>query len=132
MGADDVDGKFAQSNDDEYRDQKGHRNPHQDAHVKYPSQRRRSFPWVGPRPRPSGPWEVRVSERKESGACFCGAIIEEMRGDPFWICYDHDADCRRAIGSALVVWVGYRPEQFSVIKGNPRSFSKHSVLSNAA
>jgi hypothetical protein len=28
------------------------------------------------------------------------------------------------VGSPLVVWVGYRPEQFSVIKGNPRSFSK--------
>jgi hypothetical protein len=38
MGADDVDGKFAQRNDDEYRDQKGHRNPHQDAHVKSSSQ----------------------------------------------------------------------------------------------
>jgi hypothetical protein len=41
-----------------------------------------------------------------------------------WICYDHDADCRRATGSALVVWVGYRPEQFRVVQGNPRSFSK--------
>jgi hypothetical protein len=47
-----------------------------------------------------------------------------MRGDPFWICYDHDADCRRAIGSPLVVWVGYRPEQFRVVRGNLRAFSK--------
>jgi hypothetical protein len=31
MGADDVEGKSAQRNDDEYRDQKGHRDPHQDA-----------------------------------------------------------------------------------------------------
>jgi hypothetical protein len=38
MGADDVDGKFAQRNEDEYRDQKDHRNPHQDAHVKSSSQ----------------------------------------------------------------------------------------------
>jgi hypothetical protein len=65
-----------------------------------------------------------MSERKESGSCFCGAIIAEMRGEPFWICYDHDSDCRRAIGSPVVVWVGYRPEEFSLIKGNPRSFSK--------
>jgi hypothetical protein len=67
---------------------------------------------------------VDVSERLESGACFCGAIIAQRRGEPFWICYDHDADCRRAIGSPLVVWVGYRPDQIKVIKGSPKSFSK--------
>jgi hypothetical protein len=71
-----------------------------------------------------GNWEVRVSEKNASGACFCGSIIAQMRGDPCWICYDHDADRRRAIGSPLVVWVGYRPEQFAIIKGSPRSFSK--------
>src|SRR4051812_34960293 len=31
-----------------------------------------------------------------------------MHGEPFWICYDHDDDCRRAIGSLVNVWVGYR------------------------
>ena len=31
MRADDVDGKSGQRNDDEYRDQNGRRNPHQDA-----------------------------------------------------------------------------------------------------
>jgi hypothetical protein len=52
MGADDVEDKSAQPNDDEYRDQNSHRNPHQDAHVKPPSQRRRSFSWL-PSPCPS-------------------------------------------------------------------------------
>jgi hypothetical protein len=33
MGADDVKGKPYQGNDNEYRDQKGHRNPGQDAHA---------------------------------------------------------------------------------------------------
>ena len=51
-GNDDVEGKSAQRNDDEYRDQKGHRNPHQDAHVKSPSQRRPSLSWL-PSLRPS-------------------------------------------------------------------------------
>jgi hypothetical protein len=65
-----------------------------------------------------------VSARRDNGICFCGTVIAELPGDPLWICYDHDADCRRATGSALVVWVGYRPEQFCVVQGNPRSFSK--------
>jgi len=62
--------------------------------------------------------------RLEHGHCFCGAIRAEMRGEPFWICYDHDDDCRRAIGSPLTIWVGYRPEQFLLTAGNPKAFSR--------
>ena len=65
-----------------------------------------------------------MTGRIETGACFCGAIAAEMRGEPFWICYDHDDDCRRAIGSPLNIWVGYRPNQFRLTRGAPRSFSK--------
>lgn len=60
----------------------------------------------------------------ETGACFCGAIASEMEGEPFWICYDHDDDCRRAIGSPLTIWVGYSLSQFRWLRGHPSSFSK--------
>ncbi len=59
-----------------------------------------------------------------TGSCFCGSIAAEIAGDPFWICFDHDDDCRRAIGSPLTVWVGYRPSQVKIMRGNPRTFSK--------
>jgi hypothetical protein len=62
--------------------------------------------------------------RRETGTCFCGAIAAVMDGEPFWICYDHDDDCRRAIGGPLTVWVGYRPDQFRLLKGTPKSFSR--------
>ncbi|UCI34830.1 GFA family protein [Mesorhizobium sp. B4-1-4] len=62
--------------------------------------------------------------RIETGACFCGAIAAEMRGEPFWVCTDHDDDCRRAIGSPLTVWVGYRPHQVRLTRGRPKEFSK--------
>lgn len=65
-----------------------------------------------------------MSDRIETGACFCSAIAAELRGEPFWICYDHDDDCRRALGSPLTVWVGYRPDEFRLIRGTPKSFSK--------
>ena len=65
-----------------------------------------------------------MSRRIETGACFCGAIAAEIHGEPFWICYDHDDDCRRAIGSPLNIWVGYRPNQFRVMRGHPKSFSR--------
>ncbi|HIP78329.1 MAG TPA: GFA family protein [Kiloniellaceae bacterium] len=63
-------------------------------------------------------------ERLERGHCFCGAIAAEFRGEPFWICFDHDDDCRRATGAAVVVWVGYRPEQVRFLKGEPKKYSR--------
>jgi hypothetical protein len=62
--------------------------------------------------------------RIETGSCFCGSISAEMHGDPFWICSDHDDDCRKAIGSPLTVWVGYRPAQFRLLTGAPKKFSR--------
>lgn len=62
--------------------------------------------------------------RIETGACFCGAIAAELSGTPFWIAFDHDDDCRRAIGSPLTVWVGYRPNQVRFLRGVPKAFSK--------
>lgn len=62
--------------------------------------------------------------RVETGACYCGAISAEMRGEPFWVCYDHDDDCRRATGGALVVWVGYRPDQVRMTRGRPKPVSR--------
>jgi hypothetical protein len=62
--------------------------------------------------------------RVETGSCFCGTVAAEISGEPFWICYDHDDDCRHAIGSPLNIWVGYRPEQFRLVRGMPKPFSK--------
>lgn len=59
-----------------------------------------------------------------TGSCFCGAVAAEMDGEPFWICFDHDDDCRRAIGSPLTIWIGYRPKQVRVVRGTLKSFSK--------
>jgi hypothetical protein len=60
----------------------------------------------------------------ETGSCYCGAVAAQLSGEPFWICYDHDDDCRRAIGSPLNIWVGYRPAEFRLIRGVPKAFSR--------
>lgn len=62
--------------------------------------------------------------RLEHGRCFCGIVQAEMQGDPFWICYDHDDDCRRAIGGPLTIWIGYKVEQVAFISCEPKTFSK--------
>lgn len=62
--------------------------------------------------------------RVDGGHCFCGKNKAVMTGEPFWICYDHDDDCRRAIGSPLTIWVGYKAAQVTFTAGEPRKFSK--------
>ncbi len=68
--------------------------------------------------------DVAQSARIETGACFCGDIVAEMHGEPFWVCTDHDDDCRRAIGGPMMLWVGYRPDEIRFTRGEPASFSK--------
>ncbi|MBZ9999892.1 MULTISPECIES: GFA family protein [unclassified Mesorhizobium] len=62
--------------------------------------------------------------RIERGHCFCGAVTAVMEGEPFWICFDHDDDCRRAIGGPMTIWIGYRPHQVKLTAGKPKTFSK--------
>ncbi|KQU96100.1 aldehyde-activating protein [Ensifer sp. Root31] len=51
-------------------------------------------------------------------------ITAEIVGEPCRINYDHDDDCRKAIGSPLAVWIGYRRHQVRFASGVPTTFSK--------
>jgi hypothetical protein len=53
------------------------------------------------------------------GSCFCGHNRFRFRGRPFWITYDHDDDCRKAIGAPLVVWIGYPVNDVEILAGVP-------------
>ncbi|TGQ63499.1 MAG: GFA family protein [Mesorhizobium sp.] len=63
-------------------------------------------------------------QRIERGSCFCGKVIAAARGEPFWVNYDHDDDCRKALGGPLTVWIGYRQAQISFGSNVPKMFSK--------
>jgi len=62
--------------------------------------------------------------RIERGSCFCGAIEIDALGEPFWISWDHDSDCRKAIGGPLTIWIGYKADQIIYVTGTPKTFSK--------
>ncbi|CAN7692962.1 GFA family protein [Rhizobium sp. LjRoot98] len=62
--------------------------------------------------------------RIEYGSCFCGAIRAEVTGKPFWINWDHDRDCRKALGSPMTIWIGYKADQITYVAGRPKVFSK--------
>jgi hypothetical protein len=65
-----------------------------------------------------------MTERIECGACFCGQVAGRLKGEPLWICFDHDSDCRRSTGAPMMVWVGCRSEQFCLLQGEPAVFSR--------
>ena len=65
-----------------------------------------------------------MTERSEAASCFCGRVTATFHGEPFWIGYDHDEDCRKATGGPLALWVGYRPHQVRFLSGEPKSFSR--------
>jgi len=62
--------------------------------------------------------------RIDHGHCFCGAIAATFTGEPFWVCYDHDDDCRRAIGGPMTIWIGYLCDQVRFDRGRPKTFTK--------
>ena len=59
-----------------------------------------------------------------TGRCFCGGVTGRFDGEPFWIAADHDEDCRRATGGALLIWIGYRPEQVRLEGDSLTAFSR--------
>jgi hypothetical protein len=65
-----------------------------------------------------------MEQQVDSGSCFCGRIVAQITGEPFWINFDHDDDCRKALGSPLTIWVGYQRQQVRYVSGSPKTFSK--------
>jgi len=57
------------------------------------------------------------------GGCLCGALRFEARGKPLWIAHCHCRSCRRNTGSAFATFVGYKREQFRVIKGALQNYT---------
>ena len=57
------------------------------------------------------------TETYYSGGCFCGAVRYEINGELTYAGNCHCRDCQHAIGAAYVTWIGAKPEDFAVTKG---------------
>lgn len=57
------------------------------------------------------------TSEKHEGGCFCGAVRYSFRGNPTYAGNCHCRDCQRAIGAPFVTWVGTKPDDFEVTKG---------------
>ncbi|WP_127111905.1 GFA family protein [Shimia sediminis] len=56
------------------------------------------------------------------GRCKCGAVHYRVLAAPTYVGNCHCDDCRRATGGASVPWIGARPEDFEVVRGDIREF----------
>lgn len=60
-----------------------------------------------------------ISVRYEGG-CLCGAVRYALHGEPTYSGHCHCRSCQRAIGAGFVTWVGVKPEDFEVTRGEIR------------
>lgn len=64
-----------------------------------------------------------MSDRQEiSGGCLCGAVRYEAMGAPLQVAYCHCESCRRSIGAAFAIGVGFPAKDVTWIHQEPASY----------
>jgi hypothetical protein len=64
-----------------------------------------------------------MSDQKLTGHCYCGAVTFEIVGDSDWVGHCHCESCRRASGSVMTTFAGFKPEKVTFTSAKPSSFS---------
>ena len=57
-----------------------------------------------------------------SGHCYCGAFRFEIDGDSDWVGHCHCESCRRASGSVMTTFAGFRREQVRFMGEQPAEY----------
>lgn len=52
-----------------------------------------------------------MNQQKITGHCYCGAVRFEINGESDWVGHCHCESCRRASGSVMTTFAGFRHEQ---------------------
>jgi len=64
---------------------------------------------------------------KIDGGCHCGKIAYEAEADPDKVSICHCTDCQELTGTAFRVTVFVPPEDFRLLKGEPKTYVKTSA-----
>jgi hypothetical protein len=65
-----------------------------------------------------------TSQKEQTGSCLCGTIRFVVIGNIAPASYCHCADCRKCTGSAFNVIIPVAIENFKLLSGKPKGFSK--------
>ena len=63
-----------------------------------------------------------MDTEKITGHCYCGAVSFEVIGKSDWIGHCHCESCRRASGSVMTTFAGFRPSQVRFTGAEPSRF----------
>ncbi len=66
-----------------------------------------------------------------TGGCACGAIRYKAVGKPRYMGNCHCRDCQQATGSAYFPGMGFKSENFSLEKGEPKWFTRQADRGHA-
>lgn len=66
-----------------------------------------------------------------SGGCRCGKIRFTATGAPLWVAHCHCADCRRATGSPMTTYTGYKIDKFAYTAGMPKRFASSAGVTRS-
>lgn len=66
-----------------------------------------------------------------SGGCMCGAVRYHVEGAPLSSIFCHCMSCRRHTGAPVVALAGYRRDQVTYTKGQPRIFESSPGVGRA-
>ena len=58
-----------------------------------------------------------------TGHCLCGKVRYRTTAAPIWVAYCHCPTCRRATGSVIAPYAGYRPENLVFEGEEPARFA---------
>ena len=64
-----------------------------------------------------------MSETRLRGHCYCGAVKFEINGKSDWVGHCHCESCRRASGSVMTTFAGFKPEQVVFTGAMPNRYS---------
>ncbi|MDH3219173.1 MAG: GFA family protein [Gammaproteobacteria bacterium] len=64
-----------------------------------------------------------MKDAKLSGHCYCGAIRFEINGASDWVGHCHCESCRRASGSVMTTFAGFRPDQVVFTGAMPNRYT---------
>ena len=64
-----------------------------------------------------------MKKEKTAGHCYCGAISFKIEGKSEWIGHCHCESCRRASGSVMTTFAGYKKSQVTFTGETPASIT---------